>query len=76
MKAQEILLKTGVVAREMTEDEIAGSHELMRQRVRELDALILSVISELDHTPVLKPSQTDSVALLNMWHMAQFLIHT
>ena len=76
MKAQEVLLKTGIVAKEMTEGRVEGSHELMRQRVCELDSLILSVISNLDHAPELRKFGADAAAVLNKWHMARFLAYT
>ncbi|KAJ5102635.1 Transcription factor [Penicillium argentinense] len=77
MRAQEALLETGFVAKQMTEGNIKGSHEHTQKRIRELDSFILAVIADLDQPPELSTWEgVDGVAIFNKWLMARFLAHT
>ena len=76
MRAQEAMLRTGVIAKEMREGRLKGSQDSIRRRVCELDSFILSVIADLDQFPESQKSGADAVAILNMWHMARFLAYT
>ncbi|KAJ5618519.1 Zn(II)2Cys6 transcription factor [Penicillium herquei] len=79
MKAQEAMLKTGIMAKEMTAGGIKGSPESIRERVCELDSFILTIINELDHPPEIRPPEelpVDAASILNLWLMARFLAHT
>ncbi|KAJ5121695.1 Zn(II)2Cys6 transcription factor [Penicillium atrosanguineum] len=77
MRAQEVMLKAGVLAKEMTDGKVKGSPETFRKSVRELDSLILTVISELNRPPECQTCEgADAAAVLNQWLMARFLAHT
>lgn len=76
MKAQEALLQTGVIAKEMRESKLRGNLESIRMRICDLDSSILAIIADLDQQPECQACESDTVAILNMWHMARFLAHT
>ncbi|KAJ5666752.1 Transcription factor [Penicillium macrosclerotiorum] len=77
MRAQEAMLKTGVIAKEMADGKVKGSLILLRQRVCELDCFILAIIADLDQPPDLQTGEgADAAAVLNQWLMARFLAHT
>ncbi|KAJ5991940.1 Transcription factor [Penicillium sp. IBT 35674x] len=65
MKAQEVMLKAGVLAKEMTEGKVKGSPESFRKSVCELDSLILTVISELNRPPECQPCEGADTAALD-----------
>lgn len=71
------MLKAGALAKEMTEGKVKGSPESFRKSVRELDSLILDVISKLNQPPERHTCEgADAAAVLNHWLMARFLAHT
>lgn len=76
MRAQEALLKTGVIAKEMREGRVRGNDESMRTRIVQLDSLILALIADLDQRPESLACAADLTAILNLWGMARFLAYT
>ncbi|KAJ5657443.1 Zn(II)2Cys6 transcription factor [Penicillium longicatenatum] len=69
------MLKAGVLE-EMTEGKIKGNPEHFRKSVRELDSVILDVISELSQPPECQTWEgADVAAVVNLWLMARFLAH-
>lgn len=75
MRAQGALLKAGTVTKEFNTAHISGSHDSIRNRVRELDTLIRTVAAELDQFQVSQMTEgADASAAQNLCLNARFLI--
>ncbi|CAG8937041.1 unnamed protein product [Penicillium salamii] len=77
LRAQGALLQTGVMAKEMAEGSVRGSHDMIRKRVADLDRLILALTVDLDQPLKMVTCEgPDATAVRNLWLMARFLAHT
>ncbi|CAG8178434.1 unnamed protein product [Penicillium salamii] len=77
LRAQGALLQTGVMAKEMAEGSVRGSHDTIRKRVADLDRLILALTVDLDQPLKMVTCEgPDATAIRNLWLMARFLAHT
>lgn len=76
MRAQDAMLQTGLIAKEMADGIATGDHDTIRNKIQDLDALILALTIDLDQP--LKPLSDegpDGTAVRNLWLMARYLAH-
>lgn len=77
MRAQDVLLKSGAITKELTEERLRGPYNQIRDRICEIDSLILGLASQLDHTQYMNTTEgADASASKNLWLMARYLVHT
>lgn len=77
MRAQDAMLQTGLIAKEMADGRVKGDHDTIRNKILDLDASILALSIELDQP--LKPipcEGSDASAVRNLWLMARYLANT
>lgn len=76
MRAQDALIKTGGIVKELTGAEITATYSSIGTRVRELDSLTLAVSAELDQIQAIQTTEkADAVAAQNLLLNARFLVH-
>lgn len=77
MRAQEAMLQTGLIAKEMNDGIAKGDHGTIRNKIQDLNASVLALTIDLDQP--LEPISCegpDGAAVRNLWLMARYLAHT
>lgn len=76
MRAQDVLIKTNTIVKELTQANITEPHSIIRSRVRELDSLNLAITAELGQFQAIHITEgPDAAAAQSLRLNALFLIH-
>lgn len=76
MRAQDALIQTGAIVKELTETSINGPCSSVHERVRELDSRTLALVAELDQVPAIQATErADAAAAHNLRLSTLFLIY-